>query len=266
MVRSVLPAASQRSTSNSRAVSASRARAPSVSNAAALAVGSVGSVPLIAAEAARSSAISRDLRYSVPNRVAQQVEPRTVAVAEIAPCAIQHEADQPAPIDVHRQRHRVVDADPAVVIVVERRVVEARERHRIADPAGVAAVLQGVVAHQRVGIEIAVEYRAVTGTDRARGCPITAQWPLPRSQHRQGRRLRCHQLWQRLDATAAELLWIVNRLTKRLQQMRACTHVTDPEMLHRELPAIAQRRQSSLSHGAARSAGIGAGKVSGHDA
>ena len=51
---------------------------------------------------------------------AQDVEQRALAVGEVAARAVQHEAHQQAVAHVDRQRDGVVDADAAVVIVVER--------------------------------------------------------------------------------------------------------------------------------------------------
>ena len=95
---------------------------------------------LLPAATQRSTSASRAVSWPTvlilidPGEVrTQHVEQRALAVGEVAPRAVQHEAHEQAVAHVDRQRDRVVDADAAVVVVVERGAAELLERHRVAD-------------------------------------------------------------------------------------------------------------------------------------
>src|SRR5664279_1270877 len=71
------------------------------------------------------------------------IEQLAFAVGEIAALAIEDKADEHALVDEDRQGNDVIDADAAVVLVVERAVAKAAERHRVADPVRAASALDG---------------------------------------------------------------------------------------------------------------------------
>ncbi|HEX6156569.1 MAG TPA: hypothetical protein VFZ54_11130 [Burkholderiales bacterium] len=150
---------------------------------------------------------------------AQQVEQRALAVAEIAPRAVQHEADEQPVAHVDRQRERVVDAHSAVVLVVERAPAEFGERHRVADALRHAAALVAVETHQRVLMEVPVEGGALVGAERARGQAVNLAPPARQVTDRERGELGGHQPRQALDAGAREGGDVARGLLHRAEQL-----------------------------------------------
>jgi hypothetical protein len=103
-----------------------------------------------------------------PSQVrSHEVEHGALAVGEVAPCAVEHEAHQHSIGHVDGHCHRMVYAHATVVVVVKPAAPELRQRQRIADAPSESASLKGVVAHQRMLVEVAVEGSAILGAERA---------------------------------------------------------------------------------------------------
>src|SRR5881275_3277483 len=100
---------------------------------------------------------------------AQYVEQRALAVGEVAPRAIEHEADEQPVAYEDRQRHGVIDANLPVVVVIERAFAEACGRQAVADALRDATTVVAMEAHQRMLLEMAIERRSRVRTQAGAG-------------------------------------------------------------------------------------------------
>jgi hypothetical protein len=110
----------------------------------------------VAGRGERRARLRERVRLPVERRErnAHQVEQLALAVAEIAPLAVEYEAHEQAIVDIERQGERVVEADARVVVGVKRRRAERRAQ-QIKCGARRRRVRCG--AHQRMLAEMAVD-------------------------------------------------------------------------------------------------------------
>jgi len=168
----------------------------------------------------------------------RQFQQCTIAAAEVAARPVEHEADQQTRVGVHRQRDCVIEADRAVVLVVQRGAPELGERHRVADPLDAAPVGDAVVTHQWMFAEEPVERGAVA---RADGVVRRGDHVAPSGDEvadRQRRHLRGDQPGQQLHAGARERSGVGAALEHRLHDAQRRAVAAGVDRRHRRCPAF----------------------------
>ncbi len=176
------------------------------------------------------------------DRRAYPIEQRHLTIVEVIAGAIQHEADEPTLSHVHRQCHGVVDADRPVVLVIQRGLTECGKRHRVADAVHELTAVDGVVANQRMRVEMPVEARACLGADRARWKADDVAAVAAQVAQRQGRQLGRREPRQLLDAAARECFGVVDRVGQVADEVERCLQIAAAQRILDNAARLVQTR------------------------
>ena len=95
------------------------------------------------------------------------VEHRHLVVGEIAAGTIEHDAGEGLAIDIQRDGKRVVDADAAVILIVQRCAKEFGAADGIGNPVRSPVVMRAVETDERKCLEMSVEGRDIGREKRA---------------------------------------------------------------------------------------------------
>jgi hypothetical protein len=138
----------------------------------------------------------------------------------------------------------VVDADPPVVLVEERRAAERTVRQQVVDALCRSRAIAPVLANEGMDVEVVIEHFDLAPRDRARTVADDRPVPAIEVAGREGCQVGADQAGQAFDAAARELVGPGARLADRVQCVERGAQLTAGQLLH-VAPTSLNRRNAA---------------------